>query len=131
MAGGLGWCVVRVQRTIGAQQTGVGLAVGEALVYSPRLLCSRPCNYHSPHSVGLRGSTCGQACGQGARLAFWQVPRALSGPGLVADTPGTFPSSRAAAHQHGLGVGVTGSRLDKPVSLPDWASGLPTSCWAS
>lgn len=105
--------------------------MGEALVYSPRPLCSRPCNYHSPHSVGLRVSTCGQACGQGARLASWQVPWALSGPGLVADTPDTFPSSRAAACQHGLGVGITGSRLDKPVSLPGWASGLPTSCWAS
>ena len=79
--------------------------MGEALVCSPFPLCSRACNYHSPWSVGLRDSMCGQGCGQGTRLASWRVPRALSGPGLVADIPGTFPSPKAATGQHRRGWG--------------------------
>lgn len=80
-----------------ANRSGAGCGGGSGLQSPP--LCSRPCDYHTPDSGGLRGSTCGQACGQGARLASRQVPQTLSGPGLVADIPGTLPSSSAATHR--------------------------------
>lgn len=100
----------------------VGCGGGSGL--GPLPLCSRACNYHLPWSVGLRDSMCGQSCGQGARLAPLprQVPRALCGPSLMADIPGTFPIPRAATGQYRLGAGVIGFRLDKPVSLLGWAS---------
>lgn len=123
-----------------ANRSGAGCGGGSGL-QSPAL-CSRPCDYHAPHSGGLRGSTCGQACGQGARLASRQVPWALSGPGLVADVPGTLPSSSAATHRSAWAGGGGRRRQAGQTSQPSRLGlqpaafllgflrprGVPTSC---
>ena len=116
-----------VHNRCSANRSGAGCWGGSGL-QSPSL-CSRPCNYHSLHSVGLRVSTRGQACGQCARLASRQVPRALSGSGLMADTPGTLSTgwgwgSQAPGwtNQSASQAGPPAGQL--PAGLPEAQRGL-------
>ena len=117
-----------VQHIIGAEQTGVGLAVGGGSAAPAPLLQA----LRLPRTP-LRGLE---------RFHVWAGLWSGCPPSLPAGPPGIVgPRPRGGHSRHiaqlfggrtqvsmGRGVGVAGARLDKPVSVPGWASSLPPSC---